>query len=780
MSSVIQGYHYDIFISYRQKDNKADHWVTHFVEHLKDEIEATFKEDISIYFDENPQDGLLETHDVDQSLKEKINVLIFIPIISQTYCDPNSFAWQNEFIAFRNFARTDKLGLDQKLPCGNVCKRILPVKIHEIEEEDQALYEKETGGVMRSIDFIYKAAGVNRPLRPNEEHPDDNLNGTIYRDQINKVANAVKEIIYGIKKPQLKLTSVLKKRMPAKALTGNKRLTSGILIAAVIALMLIGYFTILKKPQILSRDYQNERTAIIPFTNNTNNPDLDILGFMAADWIIKGLMDFDNIKVVSYETITRNLATASIGNTKQLINLTSRMGADKVIIGSYYKQDDKLTFQTQLLDVKTGEVELVLPIVSGAEDNIEELVSDLNQRVMTIYGEVGSTYSKHILRNPPKYESYKQFHEGLKYFGIDYDKCRGYLYNAIELDSTFFWPYFFISVTYENEENIPKRDSTIRIADKKCKPYFNFQSLCLNWLFAPNRKDAYVHAKKMYEKDPQNHLVNLVVGQMAKYLNKPNEAISYFQELDYSSFSFHSPLELWWFRDYAYCLVRLERYDEALKLLENIPTEFIDKDLISIKVGIYILQNKSDKIFELIRELESTSLEQRLIDEVYLSASEWQELVGQPKEKAEWAQLALDRILSKPAINEEDKNNLVRAYYHADNFNKVLEIYEDYSNEGGNIVIPLSMVAICHLKTGNQEEVNQIITTFEKRGNPISLYELARIHSASDQKELAMQYLKEAFEFDYEFTIRRYDNDLFLAPLHGYPPFDEFVKPKDL
>ena len=54
-SSIIPGYEYDIFISYRQKDNKYDGWVTEFINHLKDELEATFKEDISIYFDENPQ-----------------------------------------------------------------------------------------------------------------------------------------------------------------------------------------------------------------------------------------------------------------------------------------------------------------------------------------------------------------------------------------------------------------------------------------------------------------------------------------------------------------------------------------------------------------------------------------------------------------------------------------------------------------------------------------------------------------------------------------------------
>jgi hypothetical protein len=50
------------------------------------------------------------------------------------------------------------------------------------------------------VEFIYKEPGVNRPLRASEENPHNNLNHTTYRNQINKVANAVKEIITAIKK----------------------------------------------------------------------------------------------------------------------------------------------------------------------------------------------------------------------------------------------------------------------------------------------------------------------------------------------------------------------------------------------------------------------------------------------------------------------------------------------------------------------------------------------------------------------------------------------------
>src|SRR5450759_1275311 len=149
MASIIPDYEYDIFISYRQKDNKGDRWVSEFVDALKTELESTFKEEISVYFDINPHDGLLETHDVDASIKDKLNCLIFIPIISRTYCDPKSFAWEYEFKAFVEQASQDKFGLKVKLSGGNIAGRILPIQIHDLASEDKTLLERELGGVLR-------------------------------------------------------------------------------------------------------------------------------------------------------------------------------------------------------------------------------------------------------------------------------------------------------------------------------------------------------------------------------------------------------------------------------------------------------------------------------------------------------------------------------------------------------------------------------------------------------------------------------------------------------
>ena len=50
-----------------------------------------------------------------------------------------------------------------------MASRIIPVKIHDIDADDIKLLETELSGSMRSIDFIYREEGVNRPLHPADD-----------------------------------------------------------------------------------------------------------------------------------------------------------------------------------------------------------------------------------------------------------------------------------------------------------------------------------------------------------------------------------------------------------------------------------------------------------------------------------------------------------------------------------------------------------------------------------------------------------------------------------
>jgi TolB-like protein/Tfp pilus assembly protein PilF len=348
MPSIVPGFEYDIFISYRQKDNKHDGWVTEFVNQLKGELEATFKEDISIYFDENPHDGLLETHSVDKSLEAKLKCLIFIPIISQTYCDSKSFAWQHEFCAFNKLVKEDPFGRDIKLTSGNVASRILPVKIHDLDAEDKTLLENELGGILRSIEFIYKAPGVNRPLRANEDHPQDNLNKTYYRDQINKVANAVKEIIAALKKQRQHPEEVLKQNLELKS-APHRDLKTKIIAGALIFLALIvaGYFII---PKLFKSSGPVEKSiAVLPFTNRSNDPEQEYFCDGMVDEIIDRLFKIGDLKVIA-----RTLSMRYKNTKRTLKEIARELGASALLEGSVQKIGNKVRITAQLIDPRTG------------------------------------------------------------------------------------------------------------------------------------------------------------------------------------------------------------------------------------------------------------------------------------------------------------------------------------------------------------------------------------------------------------------------------------------
>jgi hypothetical protein len=195
MAGSIPEFEYDIFISYRHNDNQFDGWVTEFVTQLKDELRATIKGELRIYFDKDRADGLGDTHLVNASLDHRLRSLILIPLLSLTYCDTERFSWQHEFLPFHRLASADRLGLNLPLASGNVGCRILPLRIHNLDPDDVRLLERTMGGPLRSIDFVYEELGVNRPLRTRDDELSHSANGLLYRNQINRVANAIKELV---------------------------------------------------------------------------------------------------------------------------------------------------------------------------------------------------------------------------------------------------------------------------------------------------------------------------------------------------------------------------------------------------------------------------------------------------------------------------------------------------------------------------------------------------------------------------------------------------------
>lgn len=340
--AIVPGYEYDIFVSYRQNDNRSG-WVTEFAKNLTEELAATLKEPVSVYFDSNPHDGLLEIHQVGKSLESKLKCLIFIPILSQTYCDPKSFAWQNEFLAFSKFVGTDVFGKDIRLNNGNVISRILPIKIHDLDATDKATVETEIGGPLRAIEFIYREPGVNRPLTP-ADNKNDNQNKTDYRNQINKVANAVKELIQALQSP-----AAVPKRETNQQEEVPRRLKKKIMFASICLMgAAIVLFALYYLPFFNNPLRETDRSiAVIPFENMNHDPEQDYFSSGIAEDILDQLVKISDLQVKS-----RTSTLQYKGTTKSIPSIGKELGVANIVEGSVRRVGERVRIVVQLIDAK--------------------------------------------------------------------------------------------------------------------------------------------------------------------------------------------------------------------------------------------------------------------------------------------------------------------------------------------------------------------------------------------------------------------------------------------
>jgi TolB-like protein len=446
MSSIIEGYNYDIFISYRQKDNKGDRWVSEFVDSLKTELESTFKEEISVYFDIDPLNGLLQTHDVDASLKDKLKCLVFIPIISRTYCDPKSFAWEHEFKAFVGQAFQDQFGLKVKLPGGNVANRVLPVVIHDLDITDIKECESVLGGVLRGVEFIYKEPGVNRPLKPDDDEK-INLNKTKYRNQINKIANAIKELITAIGHHEQKLEEVsteVYKPVSVIQKKHKKTIIAGLIIA--LALVVPGLLFI---PKLFKSSKPIEKSiAVLPFANLGSDEDKAWFNDGITDIIINQLSKISNIRVLG-----RTSTLKYRQEQKSISEIGKELGVNYIIEGTVQRQGDKMRISVQLIRV-LNEGHIWSDIYDRDWKDIFEVQSDIAQRIAEgLKTVLTSEEIKNIRKKPTdNLEAYNLYLKGRYFWDFRTEasllKAIDFFNQAVKLDSNYVLAYTGLADSY--------------------------------------------------------------------------------------------------------------------------------------------------------------------------------------------------------------------------------------------------------------------------------------------------------------------------------------------
>ncbi len=683
MASIISGYEFDIFISYRQKDNRGERWVSEFVESLKTELESTFKEEISVYLDINPHDGLLETHDVDASLKEKLKCLIFIPIISRTYCDPKSFAWEHEFKAFVEQASNDHFGLTVKLPNGNVASRVLPVCIHDLDTSDIKLCETILGGVLRGVEFIFKSSGVNRPLRSKEDNPNNNLNKTFYRDQINKIALAIKEVISGLKKEPGEPFS----KITVTAISEGKPL--------------------LKEKSII----------VLPFENISPDPDQDYFSDGLTEEIITDLSHIHDLLVIS-----RSSAMTFKGTKKKISEIVREVNVHYALEGSVRKAGNNLRITAQLID-GINDSHIWAEKYSGSLDDIFDIQEKVSRSItdslkIKLSPEDKKKLQERSIDNAFAYDRYLRAYAeilswskdriclGLKLMeeGIEIAGPNAIIYSGIALAH-----FQFANIGIDQEENFRKSEEYVQKALEIDPDLAEAHFVYGNIYMASDPHKAIKHYSQAYNSKPSPDIIqwfawgcflvgkpDLAVSLTDQYLrldplNAPYHAAikglvqfmtGHFDlalPLLSEAYNFSTEASMWqlWI---ALALVYNGRINEVVEFLNNVVKEpwvdSISGFLVFVK---YALKGDTEKMMKVLTD-ELIKLLQADCQYSWHMASVYS-FINEKDKSLEWLENAVNRgFINYPMLNEYDplldnirgeeryKNLMARVKYEWENF----------------------------------------------------------------------------------------------------------------
>lgn len=444
MASQIPSFEYDIFISYRHNDNRSG-WVTEFVNSLKEELATIIKEPVSVYFDSNLYDGLLETHNVDKSLEGKLKSLIFIPVLSQIYCDTKSFAWQHEFCAFNRLALNDTPARDIPLRSGNVSSRILPVVIHNLDQEDSLLLETELGTKLRAIDFTFRASGVNRPLRKDDKR-NENINHLSYHDQLNKLANAVKEIIAAI-------------RNPGRAAEAEQ--------------------IVLSKAAIPPE----KSLAVLPFSNLSQDPGQEYFSDGITENILMQLASLPEFRVISRTSIMRYKKTM-----KSAQEIAAELGVTYLLEGSAQAHKEKVRISVQLINATEDKPVWSKVFVESMDDifAIQTTVAEIVAKELDASLNVKQSEKLHEVptKNQEAYDLFMKGRHAYNQWSVEgYQTATEFFRKAVALDPEFKEAYSYLASSYSARMSW-NGDLSPQEAEQQITPY-----LAKVWQLGPTDND---------------------------------------------------------------------------------------------------------------------------------------------------------------------------------------------------------------------------------------------------------------------------------------------------
>jgi DNA-binding SARP family transcriptional activator/TolB-like protein len=572
----------------------------------------------------------------------------------------------------------------------------------------------------------------------------------------------------------------------------------GAAAGAVVVLGLLALWAFRPDPPPLDRG----RVLVTTFVNDTGEPELEPLGRMTEDWIVRGLEETGLIDVVvltgqADDSLAEAIGRVPGGREERALDLATTAAAGVAVTGAIYAVGDSVQIEAQVLDVARRRHLASIEPARAARDHPLEALEEVRQRVagalaMALDGRIDDFTD--VSRQPPTYEAYLAFVEGEDSYNRAFDRSRNsdfgeaqqLFLRAFELDSTLKVALLRAAESAWLNLDGLATDSLTRLAALHRESLNAFSRARLDVLQARlvGDRDAALRAARRLTSTPMDRAI------AAFQANRPAETVETLEGAsDYAravgDFGYYGiEVSYWVFLANAHHL--LGAYQEELEVVR------LGRDRYPDEVVLAALEMRAlaalGRIDELQRVIDS-SLRLPRLRVPWLGGGIWRaagelRAHGNLEASRAVANRAVDWYLALPpqeAARLGARNGHAKSYYVAERWEESEAAFLAMAEERPDIRDVVGFLGVLAARRGDREEALRRSARVVQIGSPYEhgrgIYWQACIAAQLGDHERGISLLLEAYSQGRAMGVGLH-SDMDLEPLHDDPRYQELVRPK--
>lgn len=512
----------------------------------------------------------------------------------------------------------------------------------------------------------------------------------------------------------------------------------------------------------------DDKIAVLEFKNLTGDPENDLVGKMAVDWIIHGVTRNKLGQVISPEIIAdySKVLRASLIPTEDNRLFSNYLKPSRIVEGEYYLANGQLIFQCAIMDGSMNRSLISFEPVSCQPDSPLDCIEALNQRIQGYFVNV-ERKEESLEEHPPKYEAYKLFNLAKQWRYEDDRKYLDLLNQAIAADTTFFEPKIYRFMHYFNRGAYRKADSLLtRI--KLSAGLFPRQRNLLNVydaLLQGNHRNTYRYQKEEYKITPL-HLEtnsNMMIFTL-QLVNKPQGVDSIFREvemgeMDLSQCDFCTER----YKIKAMSDIELGDYPAAIALLQQFEDGVEFGILKKILLRAHIRKGDFEKARSLLSRYADLFDPSQLSDIRLFAAKEFI-IAG----RQDLADTELSEILSARGYRNAQADStalpvIAESLFYKGEYQEAETVLEELTSRGEADFYFTSLLAACYHKNAEPQLAAALIADLESRKGPYQFgevpYSLGQYYAITGDAQRTYQYLLRAIAEGHWYETGAFRND---------------------